>query len=140
MARLTHAAVPIGYKDGDTLDKLNVFQAERWLQQKKHLAFLFCWASRCMVRAYQFSTEQRQKPLKSMRYSQLRPQGLPMAAWVARAERNFKDKTGVAADKEQNRVFAVFMGKSTSHWFHDGDGNQITTEIAPSARSKRCNI
>ena len=135
------AVVPIGYQDGDTLDKLIVFQAERWLQFKGHLAFLFCWASRCMVRADQFSNEQRNLPLKRMRYSQLRPQGLPIAAWVARAERNFNDNTCVDADKEQNRAFAAFMGKSTGHWFRDGDGNQITTDkAAPSARRKRCQL
>ena len=98
----------IGYDDGDNLQEVDVDRNELW-QSKHGFPFYFCAASRCMLRASNFSVAERSKPLQACRMSMKRPAGISIEKWTAMADTNHRSNRTINQYHLDNREFAVKM-------------------------------
>ena len=140
-----HPTSKFGYVEHDRLEQVVVASVEHWLQDEDSKGarpppWMFCYASRCFLKADEFSPEQRSKAIGRTRYSLRRPPGLSAEKWEALARKHKKEKLNYMDPLNvRNRAFAVYMYRNTRLLLTDNDGNSITSEhVSKSRKRKEC--
>ena len=140
-----HPTSKFGYVEHDRLEQVVVASVEHWLQDEDSKGarpppWMFCYASRCFLKADEFSPEQRSKAIGRSRYSLRRPPGLSAEKWEALARKHKKEKLNYMDPLNlRNRAFAVYMWRNTRLVLTDNDGNSITSEhVSKSRKRKEC--